>query len=124
MLKLTSSAEYWKDLTPEKAFLARIFVDYCKSNKDETRLETSLPVVTAIAFRIQETYNKYVEFQATFDDLKAAKPVDEFELNEWDDRNASQEYIISELLKMAVNLDYSDEIGRRKTFQLVREFEN
>jgi hypothetical protein len=32
----------------------------------------------------------------------------------------SQEFILTELLKLAVNLDYADEIGRRKMFQLVR----
>ena len=37
-------------MTPEKAFLARIFVDYCVSQKDDRRLEAALPVVTALAF--------------------------------------------------------------------------
>ena len=32
----------------------------------------------------------------------------------------SQEFILTELLKLVVNLDYADEIGRRKMFQLVR----
>jgi len=32
----------------------------------------------------------------------------------------SQEFMLTELLKLAVNLDYADEIGRRKMFQLVR----
>lgn len=31
------------------------------------------------------------------------------------------EFVLSQMLKLAVNLDYSDEIGRRKMFGLVRE---
>ena len=31
------------------------------------------------------------------------------------------EFVIGELLRLAVNLDYADEIGRRKMFQLVRK---
>lgn len=30
-------------------------------------------------------------------------------------------FIVGELLKLAVNLDYADEIGRRKMFQLASE---
>lgn len=41
--------------------------------------------------------------------------------NKRDDEKLAREIVISELLKLAVHLDYSDEIGRRKTFQLVRE---
>lgn len=33
-----------------------------------------------------------------------------------------KEFIISELLKLAVNLDYADETGRRKMFALIREY--
>ena len=32
-----------------------------------------------------------------------------------------QEFVIGEMLRMSVNLDYADEIGRRKMFQLVRK---
>lgn len=33
-----------------------------------------------------------------------------------------KEFIISELLKLAVNLDYADETGRRKMFALIRAY--
>ena len=38
-----------------------------------------------------------------------------------EDEKADREFIIAEMLKLAVNLDYSDEIGRRKMFQLMRQ---
>jgi condensin complex subunit 3 len=48
---------FWENLTPEKTFLARVFVDQCVAAKNDARLEATLPVVTAMAFRIQERYN-------------------------------------------------------------------
>ncbi|OCF43623.1 condensin complex subunit 3 [Kwoniella heveanensis CBS 569] len=95
---------FWTSLTPEKAFLARVFVDHCIANKDEARLEEVLPVVTALAFRIQDEYNNLVG---------AA--------NEESDEVTERSFIVGELLRLAVNLDYADEIGRRKMFQLARE---
>jgi condensin complex subunit 3 len=38
-----------------------------------------------------------------------------------DDREAEHEFIVRQLVGMAVNLDYGDEIGRRKMFELMRE---
>ena len=63
-----------------------------------------LPVVTALAFRIQDEYNNLVG---------AA--------NEESDEVTERSFIVGELLRLAVNLDYADEIGRRKMFQLARE---
>lgn len=39
-----------------------------------------------------------------------------------EDVRMDREFVIGEMLKLAVNLDYTDEIGRRKMFSLVREF--
>jgi condensin complex subunit 3 len=35
---------------------------------------------------------------------------------------AKREIILGELLRMAVKLDYGDEIGRRKVYTVTREF--
>lgn len=115
-------------MTPEKAFLTRVFVDHCVTTKDDRRLESTLPVVTALAFRIQAAYNALVEdIQADQeDDLLRGGMLDDEE----DERRAKREearldreFIIGEMLRMAVNLDYADEIGRRKMFQLVRAWQ-
>ena len=112
---------YWDNLTPEKAFLARVFVDQCVAAKNEGRLEATLPVVTAMAFRIQERYNTLM------DPTKKARNKGQTGVDEQEEEGVlreeermSQEFILTELLKLAVNLDYADEIGRRKMFQLVR----
>lgn len=97
------SDEFWASLTPEKAFLARVFVDQCIAKKDETRLEETIPVVTAMAFRIQDEYNTLVS---------ATNPESGYDVE--------QAFIVGELLRLALNLDYADEIGRRKMFQLCR----
>lgn len=76
--------------------------------KDDTSLDRALPVVTRIAFLIQETFNTLLE-EINLDedpDCKESKPT-------------ANVIIVSELLRLAVHLDYSDEIGRRKTLELI-----
>ncbi|KAJ7671638.1 nuclear condensing complex subunit [Mycena polygramma] len=103
---------YFADPSPEKIFLARVFVDHCVSpsredkGHGEQRMESvGIPVVTSCAFRIQHGYNALVDIQTGGDD----------------DDKEEKEFIVSEMLKLAVNLDYADEIGRRKMFSLVRD---
>ncbi|KAI0696847.1 nuclear condensing complex subunit [Cytidiella melzeri] len=116
---------FWESLTPEKAFLARVFVDYCVNNKYEARLENSLPVVTMLVFRIQSAWQELIAtMQAEEEELLLRGGMNdeaEKELrSKREDERSEQEFIIGEMLRMAVNLDYADEIGRRKMFQLVR----
>lgn len=112
---------FWENLTPEKAFLARVFVDQCVAAKNDGRLEATLPVVTAMAFRIQERYNKLMDLvKYELDEPLTRLGEREEDRVRRDEERMSQEFMLTELLKLAVNLDYADEIGRRKTFQLVR----
>ncbi|KAJ3556048.1 hypothetical protein NM688_g2240 [Phlebia brevispora] len=85
---------------------------------DEARLENSLPVVTALAFRIQTAYNDLLlELQDEEEELLLRGEIPE----EREESRMEREFVIGELLRLAVNLDYADEIGRRKMFQLVRD---
>jgi condensin complex subunit 3 len=68
--------------------------------QDTVRLEDSLPVVTNFAFRIQDQYNTLV--------------------STGEDQLPERTFVVSELLKLAVNLDYADENGRRQMFSLTR----
>lgn len=78
-------------------------------------------MVTALAFRIQNEYNELIDL------VKSQHPARDTEEDEIDDedenemRRSDKGFVIAELLKLAVNLDYSDEIGRRKMFALVRK---
>ncbi|KAI6040837.1 nuclear condensing complex subunit [Pisolithus marmoratus] len=111
--------DYWRELTPERIFLVRIFVEHCIAIKDDVKLDASLPVVTHLAFQIQNAYNAYL------DDTEAAaareNEVSEEQLAREEDARLDQEFIIGELLRLAASLDYADEIGRRKMFQLIRD---
>ncbi|OCH93098.1 hypothetical protein OBBRIDRAFT_725376 [Obba rivulosa] len=119
--------EFWASLTPEKAFLARVFVDHCIAVKDNNRLEAALPVVTSLAFRIQGAYNdlvKRIQEESEMEFLMSGmerSPEEEEEHAKKEEEKMDREFIICEMLRLAVNLDYADEIGRRKMFQLVRD---
>ena len=107
---------YFEDLSPEKAFLAKIYVEHCVKLKDDNRLESSMPVVTALAFKIQALYNTLLQYaQTELPDVSG----ESFEAKA--SHVANTEFIIGELLGLAVHLDYADEIGRRKVFALVSE---
>jgi condensin complex subunit 3 len=100
--------DFWTNLTPERAFLARVFVEYCVKNKDETRMEDTMPVVAELAFRIQEEYNKLEE---TFTGEEEGD----------EEENAERSFIVGELMRLAVNMDYTDQYGRSAMFQHASE---
>ncbi|KAJ7287535.1 nuclear condensing complex subunit [Mycena rebaudengoi] len=115
------SDEYWKQLTPESVVLARVFLEQCLTAEREDRLESaSLPVVTAFAFHIQEAYNSLL---AVLDDAEVQKALsgDEEVADDMEEELAKKEIILGELLRMAVKLDYMDEIGRRKVYTVTRD---
>jgi condensin complex subunit 3 len=100
--------------------LARVFVEHCISTKDVTRQEAALPVVTFFAFKIQSSYNVLLE---RIQELSATRQ-ESAEIGEEeviDEKQEETEFVIGEMLKLAVHLDYADEIGRRKMFGLVRK---
>ncbi|KAH9887359.1 nuclear condensing complex subunit, partial [Cubamyces lactineus] len=111
--------DYWTTITPERAFLARVFVDQCIAKKDNLKLDSTLPVVTALAFRIGDAYNALVE-QVHEDATEAFDDLDEDERARREEARLDREFAIGEMLRLALNLDYGDEIGRRKMFQLVQ----
>ncbi|KAI8986589.1 nuclear condensing complex subunit [Pilobolus umbonatus] len=93
--------EFWKNLTPESAFLANVFIHFLQKNDTlDERLDTILPELTRHAFHL-DYYNQ---------------------LSRSDDDNATDyEYITSQMLDISMCLDYADEVGRRKMFELLRE---
>lgn len=105
---------FWDRLTPESVFMARSFNDFCKSKGDEkvdVTEEEKLPEVTKLAFVIEQ-YTKDLINQ-----LRENQTKDESEQED----TVEQEFIVEQLLHMAKTLDYSDEVGRRKMFSLLRE---
>jgi condensin complex subunit 3 len=88
-------------LSAESAFLARSFFQFCHKAEDTLHLEETMPEVTRLAFYIQKYTNAYFE------------NVDE-------DAKQELEFIVEQLLQIALVMDFGDEIGRRKMFGLLR----
>ncbi|KAG6849522.1 hypothetical protein H0H93_007772 [Arthromyces matolae] len=117
--------QYWKELTPESAVLARLFLQHCLSTKNETRIEAaSLPVVTAFAFLLQDAYNALLDILQDEENvafLNEREPQDEEDVAKRQEELSKKEVILGELLRMSLKLDFMDEIGRRKVFTVVKD---
>lgn len=96
----TVLAEFWKHLTPESAFLAKVFIKFLQVNNMDERLDEVLPEVITHAANL--SYYTDIYHATSLED----KP--------------EYEFIISQLLETCMSLDYADEVGRRKVFELLR----
>lgn len=114
---LADQDTYWASVTPESALLARCFILFCQHNQRESLLEASLPLVTALVFRIEAEYealNLLLEQQAIEEDEEEMPAIQ-------DDSSLARIFVVNEMLALAMHCDYGDELGRRKMFMLVRE---
>jgi condensin complex subunit 3 len=109
---------FWQDLTPEKALIARVFAEHCKTLgvQGEKRMEETLPLVTALAFRSQAAWGSLLEALEVSDEVRTEE--EEAELGA---RTEANRLTVESLLHVSMHLDYGDEIGRRKMFGLVRD---
>jgi len=106
---------FWDNLSAESVFLARSFNDFCRQEGDgkyETLIEEKMPEVTKLGFFIQRYANDLVTR------LRQMNTTAE---GEEEEDTVEQEFIVEQLLHIAQTLDYSDEVGRRKMFALLRE---
>jgi condensin complex subunit 3 len=112
----TFDDQYWETLSAESAFMARSFHEFCRNEGDgkfEWLVEERLPEVTKLAFYLERYLHALVEA------LKRADQQEEED--EEEDDTVEQEFIVEQLLHIAMTLDYSDEVGRRKMFTLLRQ---
>ncbi|KAF4984549.1 hypothetical protein FZEAL_283 [Fusarium zealandicum] len=103
---------FWETLSGESVFMARSFNDFCRledNRKYLTLLEEKLPEVTKLAFFLERYLHVLVS---------AVKRVAE---DDEEEDTVEQEFIVEQLLHIALTLDYSDEVGRRKMFTLLRQ---
>lgn len=106
---------FWDHLTAESVFMARSFNDFCRQEgegKYEALVEEKMPEVTKLAFFLQRYMNDLV---GRLRRINAAVEGEE------DDDTVESEFIVEQLLHIAQSLDYTDEVGRRKMFALLRE---
>ncbi|KAF2721121.1 hypothetical protein K431DRAFT_312816 [Polychaeton citri CBS 116435] len=113
---------FWDELSPELAFVARSFNDHCRSSGKEdghngpraldAMLEDKLPEVTRFAYLLEREMNRLLEtvrLAATGEDEDA------------EEDSVQCEFVVEQMLHMALTFDYSDEVGRRKMNGLMRE---
>lgn len=106
--------QFWVSLTSESAFMLRSFNDFCRVENEakyEDLADEKLPEVTALAHYLQ----KYTA------DLLQRKKVAKDTGDANDEDSLEQEFVIEQLLHVAITLDYSDEVGRRRMFSHLRE---
>lgn len=107
---------FFNELSAESAFIARTFTDFCRKSSDtklQSMLEDKMPEVTKFAFLLQLHLNKLVDAV----NKVALNPEDP----DMEEDAVQQEFCIEQLLHIGLTLDYSDEMGRRKMFQIMRE---
>ena len=105
---------FWDHLSPESVFMARSFNDYCRQqegSKSESLSEERMPEVTKLGFLLQRHIDDLIERMQRNQVRRADEEEDVIE----------QEFIVEQMLHIAKTFDYSDEIGRRKMFTLLRE---
>ncbi|KAL0931630.1 nuclear condensin complex subunit [Colletotrichum truncatum] len=113
---VTFDDQFWETLSAESVFMARSFNDFCRNEgngKFESLVEEKLPEVTKLAFYLERYIGVLVEA------IKKASQAEGEEEEEED--TVEQEFIVEQLLHIAITLDYSDEVGRRKMFALLRQ---
>lgn len=105
---------FWEGLTGESAFLVRSFNDFCRvenEGKYDSLADDKMPEVTAMAYFL----GKYIT------NLLERKKISKESGDANDDDAVEHEFVVEQLLHIAITLDYSDEVGRRKMFSLLRE---
>lgn len=112
--ELHFDTQFWDNLTPESIFMARSFSDFCRQEgegKYEIMLEEKMPEVTMLACYLHRYANELVDILRT---NNAREDGDE-------EDTVEREFIVEQLMHISKTLDYSDEVGRRKMFSLLRE---
>ncbi|KAI0097071.1 condensin subunit Cnd3 [Daldinia grandis] len=108
---------FWETLSAESIFIVRSFNDFCRTEgngKYEFLVEEKLPEVTKLAFFLERYLNVLIEA------IKRVSNQENVEEGEEED-TGEQEFIVEQLLHIILTLDYSDEVGRRKMFALLRQ---
>lgn len=113
------SNQFWLDLDPSAAFVARSLNDYAQSIDDEqTRqmIEDKIPEPHNFGFVLEKKLNDVAELIEKYalleeDDPEAADAQEEVE---------DAEFVAEQVLHVAMSLDFSDEVGRRNVYSITR----
>ncbi|KAF9066731.1 nuclear condensing complex subunit [Rhodocollybia butyracea] len=112
-IKVIFNASEWKSLTPVTIFLARIYAKYCLEHELPDILDEMLPEATALGFLLHEHFGSLVASISLFQEEDSHFDLDDEARGLHQDAIENNEFITSEILKLALYLDYGDEAGRR-----------
>lgn len=118
--------DFWDTLAPESIFVARTFNEYCRKGAEtEPRLvgiiEDRMPEVTRLGFILQKNLVFLIEDVQKVALLSAGSENGEGDIADAEEDTVAQEFCVEQLLHIALTQDYTDEIGRRKMFGVMRE---
>lgn len=113
--------EFYKELTIPTSLLARVCFEYCKDENKNQFMENNFPMASVFADIVKQFIDSRLTNQKLLDE--AIKNDDSEEVNleglgivdplDYD-------FINLQLLKMAIDYDYSDEFGRSKLYNILR----
>lgn len=98
-----------------------MFIEHVLSTGEESdQLDNAaFPVVTAMAFYVQECCNVFLDVVERLEDANNADSAGDVDVLEAE--LVDKVFILNEMLNISTKLDYSDEIGRRKMFAVMRK---
>ncbi|CUS23527.1 LAQU0S10e02476g1_1 [Lachancea quebecensis] len=101
--KIKLPEDVWENLTAETSFLIKAFHFHCTKNHLDDVIDSNFPE----ASKLSEILKKYIDLRFVQSGLSA---IDKLCLD----------FILQQLLSVAFNFDYSDEIGRRAMLIVIR----
>jgi condensin complex subunit 3 len=111
--------QFWLELDPSSAFVARSLNDYAQSIDNEQmrqEIEDKIPEPHNFGFILQKKLNEVAAIIDKFAMLDEDDPEAADAQEEWEDA----EFVAEQLLHIAMSLDFSDEVGRRNVYSITR----
>ena len=102
---------FWQQLTPESVYLVRTLNDFDKGKTNNT-VQEKMPEVTTLAFHLMQHAHNLLRHLEN-DGIQAE--------NRAEEDTVEQEFVVEQLLYIAMTADYSDEVGRRAMFHHLRD---
>jgi condensin complex subunit 3 len=117
---------FWKDrLDPQYAFLARSLMDYCNSLNEKSdlrlkeELEDKFPTTAHIGYILKEKLENLLACITQY--YGSSLPEDDSEMVKFHDDLNDQEFMVQQILHIALSLDYSEPVGRNVIMNIVRD---
>lgn len=119
--KVEFDNEFYSELSIPTSLLARVYFEYCKDEKRNDFIEKNFPMASTFA----DIVKKFID--ARLNNIKLLNQAMENDHSEEMDLEGfgivdplDYDFINLQLLKIAVDYDYSDEFGRSKLYNILR----